>query len=75
MAPVILHPDGPRATASAIARWMRLIELYGGPAEALQALLRDADRLERLQQAIRACGLDPEQLLQDAETPRSRQAR
>jgi hypothetical protein len=75
MAPVILHPNGPRATAAAISRWMRLIELHGGPAEALDALLRDADKLDRLQCAIRACGLDPEQLLQDSAPARLRAER
>jgi hypothetical protein len=30
MAVVTLHPSSPRATAAAITRWMRMIELHGG---------------------------------------------
>ena len=65
MAVVTLDPSSPRATAAAITRWMRMIELHGGPAPALEALLRDVEKLERLQRALRNCGLDPDMLLQD----------
>ena len=74
MPPVMLQDSPHRVSASAITRWMRLIELHGGPAEALQALLRDVEKLERLQRAVRACGIDPEQLLRDAEQPAQRVA-
>jgi hypothetical protein len=72
MPPVMLQDSPHRVSASAITRWMRLIELHGGPAEALQALLRDVEKLERLQRAVRSCGIDPDQLLRDADqaTPR-----
>jgi hypothetical protein len=74
MPPVTLQESPHRVSASAITRWMRLIELHGGPAEALQALLRDVEKLERLQRAVRACGIDPEQLLRDMDQPASRVA-
>lgn len=68
MSPVTVpNLRGARASAAAISRWMRLIERYGGPAEALEALLRDSDRLEKLQRAVRSCGLDPEQLVNGIE--------
>lgn len=65
MAVVTLDSSNARATAAAITRWMRMIELHGGPAPALEALLRDVERLERLQRALRNCGLDPDMLLQE----------
>ena len=67
MPPVMLQDSPHRVSATAITRWMRLIELHGGPAEALQALLRDVEKLERLQRAIRSCGIDPDQLLRDSD--------
>lgn len=74
MPPVMLQESPHRVSATAITRWMRLIEVHGGPAEALQALLRDVEKLERLQRAVRACGIDPDQLLRDANLPQARAA-
>lgn len=75
MPPVTLQEMPHRVSASAITHWMRLIELHGGPAEALQALLRDVEKLERLQRAVRSCGIDPDQLLRDMDQPANRVAR
>jgi hypothetical protein len=60
-------------SAITLTRWMRLIEQHGGPTRALEALLRDADKLERLLHAVRSCGIDPDELLgQNVPGPRPR---
>lgn len=74
MPPVTIQDSAHRVSASAMARWMRLIEQHGGPAEALQALLREVEKLDRLQRAIRSCGIDPDQLLRDGDEPAARAA-
>jgi hypothetical protein len=58
----------PRSTPT-VLRWLALIELHGSHTAALEALIRQADELERLRRAVRALGLSPEILA--SEPPRS----
>lgn len=45
-----------------VLRLLALIEMHGSQTAALEALLRQADELERLKRAVRALGLSPELL-------------
>jgi hypothetical protein len=49
----------PRSTPT-VLRWLALIELHGSHTAALEALIRQADELERLRRAVRARGRWPE---------------
>jgi hypothetical protein len=51
-----------------VLRWLALIELHGSHTAALEALIRQADELERLRRAVRALGFSPEILA--SEQPR-----
>jgi hypothetical protein len=55
-----MHSQNPTPT---VLRWKELIDQHGSETAALEALLRQADDLERLKRAVRACGLSPELLL------------
>ena len=46
-----------------VLRWKALIDKYGSETAALEALIRQADELDRLKGAVRAQGLSPESLL------------
>jgi hypothetical protein len=48
---------------STVLLWLALVEKYGSHTGALEALLRQADELDRLKAAVRSCGLKPELLL------------
>lgn len=46
-----------------VLRWVALVDKHGSHTGALEALLRQADELERLKVAVRGCGLRPDLLL------------
>jgi hypothetical protein len=61
----VMEATRPKPTPT-VLRWLALIELHGGQTAALEALIRQADELQRLQRAVRAMGLSPEILASEA---------
>jgi len=51
-------------TTPTVLRWLALVEKHGSHTAALEALLRQADELDRLKAAVRGAGLKSELLLQ-----------
>jgi len=49
----------PRNRTPTVLRWLNLVEKHGSQTAALEALIRQADELERLKRAVRGCGLSP----------------
>ena len=56
----VTSPQGKPLTT--VQRWLALIDRHGSQNAALVALFRRLDELERLEGAVRACGLSPELL-------------
>jgi hypothetical protein len=54
-----------------VMRWLRLMEFYGGHTAALEALLRDAQNLDRLMSCMRSHGMDPSTFIREAELSES----
>ena len=59
MQAVASRPPESRRTPT-VVRMLELIQRHGSQTAALEALLRQADELERLKRALRAMGMTPE---------------
>ena len=53
--------------APTVLRWLELIERHGSKTAALEALIRQADELDRLKRALRATGMSPEAIAAGAQ--------
>jgi hypothetical protein len=57
--------DTPGRPTPTVVRWLALIEQHGGHTAALEALIRQADELQKLKRAVRALGCTPESLMSE----------
>ena len=69
MQAVVSRPPESRRTPT-VVRMLELIRKHGSQTAALEALLRQADELERLQRALRAMGMTPEFIAAEHRTGR-----